>query len=222
MLVAGIAPWGYFTNPELYYTGGVWMDVSGNSNNAIGTSGALPTIAAGDLRFNSTQSMVWPAGSVPSSFTIFARARYTPGGAKQGRIFQGNISNWLLGWWNGNENAAFFNIWMTVFYTQATSYHNWVVIAGRNSATGYTVWANGSPISTASGGNGGNVLAVNTGASSSQISDCDVSEVRIFDQARPPPISRHLALRAAAVAAGWGRGADQCRDGHRYFFVSVC
>ena len=184
--VAGVAPWGYYTNPELYYTGGVWMDVSGNNNSASGTSGAMPTITAGSLHFASTQSMVWPSGSVPSSFTIFARARYTPGGARQGRIFQGTTFNWLLGWWYGNENVAFFNAWMTgQTSVQATSYFNWVVMAGRNSASGYTAWANGSPMSTVSGGSGGTNLAVNTGSFSNEVSDCDVSEVRIFDQARP-------------------------------------
>ena len=191
VFVAGVAPWGYYTSPELYYTGGVWMDVSGNNNSAVGTNGAMPTIAAGGLHFASTQSMVWPAGSVPSSFTIFVRARYTPGGTKQTRIFQGTTVNWFLGWWSGNENVAYFNTWMTAQTSSASSF-SWMVIAGRNSATGTTVWVNGSPMSTASGGSGGTVLAVNTGTATTEASDCDVSEVRIFDQASK-----------AAVAACW-------------------
>ena len=100
--------WGFYSNPFATYTGSMWYDTSGNNRHAVVYSGQ-PTLVDGVLQFVPGQGMQFPPGSIPNQFTIVVRAAMMPGA--NGRIFTGGATNWLLGWWNGVMQVAYFQDW---------------------------------------------------------------------------------------------------------------
>jgi hypothetical protein len=113
--------WGMYTMTSFTYSGSswsassnsatysaanfTWQDQTGYNRHAIG-SASISTL--GLLRFSaSSSSMVWPSGSIPAAFTLFAVARQTPGGTSR-RIFQATSLNFIFGWWNGYQGVFYF------------------------------------------------------------------------------------------------------------------
>ena len=45
----------------------------------------------------------------PAPVSIFYVARQT-GAGNRGRILSGLNNNWLLGWWNGQQDVAYFDV----------------------------------------------------------------------------------------------------------------
>ena len=73
-------------------------------------------MVASFLRVTYTAVILFPFGTIPTSFTIFVRARYTPTGTRQGRILQSPTFNFLLGWGGIGgcaEGTAYYNQWMS-------------------------------------------------------------------------------------------------------------
>jgi len=118
------APWGTYKDAGTTFVNGQWQDQSGNNRHALGN----PTVPGNHLHFEPSNTMKWPSGSIPSSFTIFVRARYSPSGGSRGRIFQSTSSNWLLGWWHGQAGVAHFDGWRT---------HPWNGVSLRAAACDY-------------------------------------------------------------------------------------
>ena len=100
--------WGFYSNPSATFTGSAWYDTSGNNRHAV-VYGGQPTLVDGVLQFVPGQGMQFPPGSIPNQFTIVVRAAMMPGA--NGRIFTGGATNWLLGWWNGVMQVAYFQDW---------------------------------------------------------------------------------------------------------------
>lgn len=176
------------------------MDQSGNNKTAGMTLGTC-SISGANLRCPYTSVLTFPSGSIPTYFTLFFRARYTPGGSNQGRIFQSSTFNFLLGWYyQCNQGVAYFNTWMTVWTGPCD--RNWGVATGRNSNIGNTVWWNGVPVSNAVGGQGGGVLTIGSG--STDVADADVSEVRIFDFWLPDSTVNSINAEMLAHVTAWG------------------
>ncbi len=114
--------WGMYTMTSFTYSGSswsvssnsatysaanfTWQDQASYNRHAIG-SASISTL--GLLRFSSSSSsMVWPSGSIPAAFTLFAVARQTPGGLSR-RIFQApSPLNFILGWWSGYQGVFYF------------------------------------------------------------------------------------------------------------------
>ncbi len=106
--------WAVSSNSGTYSAANfTWQDQASYNRHAIG-SASISTL--GLLRFSSSasSSMVWPSGSIPATFTLFAVARQTPGGMSR-RIFQAaSPLDFRFGWWNGYQGVFYFGAsWIT-------------------------------------------------------------------------------------------------------------
>jgi hypothetical protein len=83
-----------------------WADASGNSNDATQSGSARPTFKTSIInghdivRFDATDDGMETPLSLTHPFSIFYVAFYN-GSSTQGRIIQGNVTNWLLGPYSG-------------------------------------------------------------------------------------------------------------------------
>jgi hypothetical protein len=163
-----------------------WRDISGNNNHAtvssigIERSTSVATqknvgIYFRTLRGNTTGTVLWPEGILPSTYTLFHVARYND--TKQ-RIFTGFNNDWLSGFSQGRSGQAFHGGWLT---NNSTDYYgdNWVLSTDQNSR--YRGFSGGSSNESTGGGGTSARLAINTSASvSGQQSDWEVSEVLVY------------------------------------------
>jgi hypothetical protein len=169
----------------------IWTDKSGNGNHAQGYTpgggiqlvavtgnGSSKTVDA--VRMVSTEGaypyMQWPAGIVPSTYTLFHVCRYTgAAGGGSGRIIQGTSINWLSGFWGGNINSFYHNGW--VAYPAAGGTTNWRYSTdqnslGRQNGVTYGTGGEGSPSY--------DQICVNNGPYG-EASDCDIAEVIVYN-----------------------------------------
>jgi hypothetical protein len=180
--VVGIPVSGYIA----WYTAGSvsgtsWLDLSGNGYTAtISGSGYSVTSATGNgasksfnvLQGSTSTAIAWPSGILPATYTIFHVARYT-GGARQ-RIFTGNASNWLSGFWSGYSGVAFHEGWITQ-NSSDTHGNNWVYSTDQNSLYRSNGVTRGS-----SGGSASTTMRVNSGQNS-ELSDFQISEIIVYN-----------------------------------------
>ncbi len=123
-----------------------WVDSSGNGWDATKELFNAPTYETNELnglpivRFNaaSTQALrgtYTQVGGGNAPWTMFAVGRLT-GGANQrlvGAIYPDN-QNWLLGWWNGNENVAYYAGFVSDGGQGIAPTTNWRIYTGKGDA----------------------------------------------------------------------------------------
>ena len=100
-------------------------------------------------------------------------------GGKSGRILSGYNNNWLLGWWSGLMDQAYFNGWVSSArpVTTTSPYLYEAVFTGSVS----TVYRNGVQLYSNSGGTEGpDGLTI---SEYSEVSDCQISEIMVFNAA---------------------------------------
>jgi hypothetical protein len=122
------------------WTGTRWTDLSGYGNHVTEVGGttvisvAQPVGAPAYVQGASTAWMIFPAGVLPSAqYTLFYVARYN--GPTRRRIFQGNSTNWLSGFWNNRSGGAHHGIcgWITALPQEGADLHgsDWVLGSDR-------------------------------------------------------------------------------------------
>ena len=127
--------------------------VSGN-----GALGAITYISG-----TTTSTILFPTGSIPTTFTILGLARYT-GDTKQ-RILRGLTKNWLHGHYASLKGQAFYDGWKTnTNISSAGLLNDWLCCIGKNGGSiPGNILADGVGVGTAIGGVGDDRLSINTG-----------------------------------------------------------
>jgi hypothetical protein len=167
------------------WTGSQWKDVSGSGNH-ITTMNNLSAISTARWGTNgmkyvygsSTSGMTFPAGILPTTYTLFHVAKFN--GSQKGRIFDGTTINWLSGFWAGRSGMAYHN--PAGWITATTDLHgsNWVVSSDQNNL--YRSQGVDRLTSTPTTG-GSDRIAINNGAFRlSDSSDWAVAEVLVYNR----------------------------------------
>lgn len=125
-------------------TSGNWNDKSGNARTATyngsvvttSTTGNGATLISNAVYGPNTSNMIWPAGTIPSTYTIFAVDRYA--GSNKNRILTSGATvstppDWLFGHWNGLTAKAYTNNWLSAT-TGDPHGTNWAYYSIQNNA----------------------------------------------------------------------------------------
>jgi hypothetical protein len=129
------------------------------------------------LHFNTAQRMQLNT-NFPAPFTMIAAARQT-GGAR-GRVISSVNSNWLLGWWNGNASLAYYEGWVAEGGVPGNN--AFAVVSGSANAGVGSFYQNGILVASNSGGSTGpNGIQLNGYQGSSEMSDCEILDVLLYD-----------------------------------------
>jgi hypothetical protein len=166
---------------------GLWKDKSGNENNFAQTRyEARPRFVKtgignrSAIMFDTKQSLLVKT-NFPAPVTVIYVARQT--GGANARVLSAVANNWLLGYWSGAKNQAYYEGWVSPSGSPATDtmpnvFTGIVKGGGQNSE----VWANGTMVATNQNGvTGPNGLAINTGAFPGEASNCSVAEIIVFN-----------------------------------------
>lgn len=132
------------------------------------------------VRFSTTQTWT-PTVPTQSSYSLFFVTRQTGGTNK--RVLQGTSGNQLYGYWNGYKRALFIDNNPSQLST-AEADTDWDIFSHtRTAGSGFTFNWNGASqfTSSSSSANGLLGLAINTGASPSETSDCEVAEIILYN-----------------------------------------
>jgi hypothetical protein len=109
-LIVIATPWALYEHVETNFVGGEWLDSSGNGRHASTLIGSGPIVNNRTLTFTPTNGLQFPAGSIPSSFTIVVVARVVPTASIPVSIFSMLEANdWFLGWEASLEATASFS-----------------------------------------------------------------------------------------------------------------
>ncbi|MGA3207533.1 MAG: hypothetical protein ABSE05_06895 [Syntrophales bacterium] len=167
---------------------GLWRDKSGNDNHfSQSQQGARPLFvktgigSKPSVMFNTGQSILMTR-NLPAPVTVIYVARQIGGSNK--RVLSAMMNNWLLGYWRGAKNQAYYEGWVSTEGSPATDYSPHV-FAGivRGPGQNSEVWADGSMVAINPNGiTGPNGLAINTGAYPEEVSDCQVAEIIVFNR----------------------------------------
>jgi type IV pilus assembly protein PilA len=116
-------------------------------------------------------------GTPAAGTTAFLVARQT--GAQSGRVMSGFSNNWLLGWWAGLEDQAYFGGWLSNPSTSAdTTARLYSAVTGNGSAS---LWRNGVQVANASGGYANPVgLQLGGGYGGGEYSTAAIGEVILY------------------------------------------
>ena len=156
-------PWGiYFAGN---YSNNTLYDLSGNGRHAI-TSGTINSNigngngAIGNITYlsgNTSSTILWPSGSIPSNFTILSLTRYTGGTSK--RILQSSYSIFGIGWAHGhndNKRGVAYYEDLNTEQTSINPINNWLCFIGKNSTnTPNNILVDNIPSGKTGGGFGG-------------------------------------------------------------------
>ena len=132
--------------------------------------------------FNTGQSL-YTRKNFQAPVTVIYVARQTGGSNK--RVLSAMTNNWLLGYWSGAKNQAYYEGWISTEGKPATDdlphiFSGIVRGPGRESE----IWVDGSILATNKYGiTGPNGLAINTGLYQVEASDCQVAEIIVFHRA---------------------------------------
>lgn len=167
---------------------GLWRDKSNNDNHMTQlrpeSRPRLSKSGIGNkpaIMFESRQSLSLPT-NFPAPLSVFYVARMT--GGANARVLNALANNWLLGFWAGNKNQAYYEGWVSPEGTPPTDIHSHVFTAivrgpGQNSE----VWADGNMIAANQRGvTGPNGLAINAGPYN-EASNCQVAEILVYNRA---------------------------------------
>ena len=148
--------------------------ISKETASGNGTTGAI-TYIKGDT----TTTVTFPNGSIPTNFTICSLTRYT--GVTFGRILEGTNNNWLHGHWNGNRGVAHYNEWKTANQSVGTQ-TDWLCMIGKNADTPPTnILADGVARGVTSRNLSGLNLRINNGEYSGEKCNWALSCVMIWE-----------------------------------------
>lgn len=164
-----------------------WSDLSGNARNltAPGNSPIYKTGIVNGMpivRFTaaSTQRLT-NAINFTTPVTVIYVARQT--GGANARVLSSVTNNWLLGYWGGGKNQAYFDGWVTPSGTPVTD-TSWHVFSGVETGALSSVYADGGLVASNAGGvTGPNGLELGCNGGGTECSDADIAEVIIYNSA---------------------------------------
>jgi hypothetical protein len=126
------------------------------------------------LHFNTAQSM-FNEVNYPAPFSAIYGARMTGTSA---RLLASRYNNWLLGYWNGYMDVAFFEGFLNNGVGPEAD-NSFNIFAGTGNGNISTVYKNGTQLYSDSGGvDGPNGIQLN--GSNDEYSDCDFTDVMLF------------------------------------------
>lgn len=192
---------------------GLWRDKSGNNNhfkqpNRPAQPRLIKSGIGGNssVMFNTSQSMMSSA-NFRAPVTVFYVARQT--GGANARVLSAVANNWLLGYWQGAKNQAFYEGWVSPLSNPATddSPHYFTGIV-RGQGLNSEVWADGVLVSANQNGVAGpNQLGINlsiqAGAYAAEPSNCQVAEIIVYNEALSPSARQ---IVEAYLKTKWGIG----------------
>jgi hypothetical protein len=160
------------------WNGSSWQDIYGtyHATTTRGTITSANATANGSSKSftaiygDVNAGLQFPAGILPSTYTLFHLTR-TTGGARF-RIFTGSNNNWLSGHWGGGSGVAFHEGWLTG--QPDTHGNNWFYSTDQNSL----YRSNGVTRGTGGGGASTN-LTINYGTYT-EYSDWSVAFVAVY------------------------------------------
>jgi len=171
----------------------VLLDSSGNgrdSTSAVGTINVTTGAVGGAtaemvfLEGGTTSGIVFPTGSIPTTFTICSLTRYT-GGAQQ-RILETAEANWLHGHQFGRRGVAYYDGYVNAVRTGTLT--DWLVMCGKNAAT-QALTVDGQLVAGSITGGGNKQLTINRGygaldplTGGDESSDWAAAEIVIWDR----------------------------------------
>ena len=183
-------PWGKYIAHDFNNGEQQLKDTSGNDRHAEISGNIMKTTgsgngATGNISYISggTSSIIsWPAGSIPSNFTILSLTRYN--GGSRGRILSDpwhqNL-NWLHGHWGGNRGMCYYSGWIKHHDRSIGNLYDWLCCIGKNGGSvPNNILLDGVPSGIWNGGRGGGTLRVN--GNWGEHSDWALSCVIIWDQ----------------------------------------
>ena len=130
------------------------------------------------LHFNSSQYMKNYVYYAPS-YTVVYGARET-GGYRQRVLSAAN--NWLLGYWGGAKDQAYFDGWIINTPGNPSADDSFYVYSGASNGSVSQLYKNGEILFNNSGGvSGPNQIELNGGFNGYETSDCDITNVMIFN-----------------------------------------
>jgi len=167
-----------------------WTDMSGQGNTYSQLTGSKrPTLETNTLNgwpvlhhtAANSDFLVSPLDLVGDNFTVMYVASQT--GPTRGRVLSANINNWLLGWWSGAYNQAYFNGWVTTSGSPAASTTNAYEFTGTFDGSIADIYDDGSQFATStnSGFTGPNDLETDGYNGSGEFSDANVAEIIAYN-----------------------------------------
>jgi hypothetical protein len=164
-----------------------WRDKNGSATKMTTQAGTPTVVATGigglpTVHFTNGSSMR-DGVNHSAPVTIFYVSRQT-GGSNQ-RVLAATGNNWLLGYWGGNKNRAYFEGWVSEGGASDTNPHLYATTIG-GSGQNSTVWAEGTQIASNQGGTQGPNNLDLGGGSWGEYSDCDISEVLVYNRILEP------------------------------------
>ncbi len=186
---------------------GLWRDKSGNDNNFTQTrSDARPSFVKtgiggkASIAFEPGKSMSLTT-NFPAPVTIIYVVRQL--GGTNNRVLSAVANNWLLGFWSGAKNQAFYEGWVSPSGSPPsdTLPHIFAgIVKGRGQNS--EVWADGIMVANNQNGiTGPNGLAINAGAYPGEASNCQVAEIIVYNRDLPPGERQKLE---AHLKSKWG------------------
>jgi hypothetical protein len=178
-------PWGQYSASS--WSGTVLTDITKNGHNAT-TSGVSSGSASGNgstvsipyIKGTTTSTILFPTGSIPTTFTIASITRYETTGNKE-RILTSTAGNWVLGH-AGSRGIAYFGDWMTTQTTKG-NITDWLrMVANNNGVIPNNILVDGIGSGIINGGFGNYTLSVNM-SPYGQTSDFQFSQLIIWPQA---------------------------------------
>jgi hypothetical protein len=156
---------------------GIIFDITGNGRHAIvssrgGTKGLAIGTGSGNgatasvpfITGTTDTKILWPSGSIPSTFTICSITRYT-GATNRDRILEGATGDWMHGHYGGSVAFVAYGAGQVKANNPKTP-TNWLVMCGGNSSNNTTnpvpgnMLVNGEASGSANGGVGNLNLAI--------------------------------------------------------------
>jgi hypothetical protein len=168
----------YYTANSYNSAANVWNDLSSAGNHVTEIGGVItiarPTGSAAYIQGGTSAWMRFPSAVLPPTYTLFYVARYN-GPAKQ-RIFQGQSSNWLSGFYANRAGVAYHNCWIT----GQTDLHgsNWVAASDRMNS----FRSNGVERTIGNSCVASVRMSINTGNSPTQTSDFAIQIILVYNR----------------------------------------
>lgn len=229
-------PWGAYIAGHPNNTTTQLYDFTGNGRNAT-IGGTAPSFSQGSgngatasipyIIGTSTTTITWPAGSIPTTFTILSATRYTS--APYARILQATTIDFVLG--HINYTSPFTNLavakvgveyhaqWMTqngANSPNVSSSTDWLVMCGTTGGTTpNNILVNGVGNGTSTGGTGNSTLTINNGLGTTQTSNFAFQQVLIWDTSLTAAQMKSMSdlvlnyLSTGTIAYPWPGGLGQ-------------
>lgn len=143
-LIPGKSPWGIYSAASWSSSTNTLTKLRGRSGKNAVTSGSFSqgkgtgnsaSVPIDYISGSAASSVIWPSGSIPTSFTICSVTRYTDSMNAQ-RILTSTDNSWVHGHYAQTRGVASYGQWMTTNTNGTLT--DWLVMCGKKSPRGIT------------------------------------------------------------------------------------